>query len=81
MSEDSSSFHRIVNDHPDHECVMGDMILEIRDKVNYMVQEQKHIKRDVAELCNDRRNLVWGVLGFVGITVGGVVTWALKHAA
>ena len=84
MPEDgSSSFHKIpiLNQCSNSECVMGDVIMEIRDNVNYIMQEQKHIKRDVSELRDDRRNIVLGILTFVGITVGGVVIWALKHGA
>ncbi len=64
-----------------HQCVMGATIMEIRDAVRDLRSEQKHIRKDVTDLCNDRRNLVWGILAFVGMTVGGVVVWALKSGA
>lgn len=78
-SDDSSSvYHRIpMASNLDYQG----MILEIRDAVNELRSEQKHIRRDVSELKQDRRNVVVGILTFVGLTVGGAVIWAIKSGA
>ena len=52
--DDSTAYHRIVGGPTDHPCVMTEMIMEIRDKVNYMAQEQRHIKADVREMIDKR---------------------------
>ena len=78
-NDDSSSiYHRVptvnISDYQS-------MILEIRDAVNELRSEQKHIRRDVSDLKQDRRNVVVGILTFVGLTVGGAVIWAIKSGA
>ena len=79
--DDSTAYHRIVGGPTDHPCVMTEMIMEIRDKVNYMVQEQRHIKADVREMKDERKSVIFGILAFVGLTVGGAVIWAIKNGA
>ena len=82
MSDDeSTAYHLIASTTPGHECVMTEMIMEIRDKVNYMVQEQRHIKADVREMKDERKSVIFGILAFVGLTVGGAVIWAIKNGA
>jgi hypothetical protein len=83
MSDDeSTAYHRISPGPQDnHACVMTEMIMEIRDKVNYMVQEQKYIKADVREMKDERKSVIFGILAFVGLTVGGAVIWAIKNGA
>jgi len=79
--DDSTAYHRITSAPQGHECVMTEMIMEIRDKVNYMVQEQRHIKDDVREMKDERKSVIFGILAFVGLTVGGAVIWAIKNGA
>jgi len=84
-SEDSSSTYKRISV-PDagcrnENCLMSDVIMEIRDAVNYMVQEQKHIKADVKEMKDERKSVIFGILAFVGLTVGGAIIWAIKNGA
>ena len=80
MSHDDSSsvYHRV----PSAASIdYHAMIMEIRDAVNELRSEQKHIRRDVSDLKQDRRNVVVGILTFVGLTVGGAVVWVIKSGA
>jgi hypothetical protein len=81
MSDDeTTSYNRIQTMSAcGNDCSMGEMLMEIRDTVNYMVQEQKHIKADVKDMKEERRSVIFGIL--VGLLSGllKTVRAAPKH--